>query len=383
MDRATQVALMQRIYGFFDAHTTELGEAPYVNRVSSYISDDRLRSERALLFRREPLFLGLSHDAGAPGDYFTHTDSGVPILVVRARSGELRAFLALCRHRGAQVVSGSGKTSGRFSCPYHGWTYADDGRLVAQPCAEGFAGIPIETLSLKQLPVAERYGMIFARGEAGGPIDVDAHLGGAEGELAPLGLEGYLLFRRHETQRALNWKLVMDTFLEAYHVPSLHRRSLSPAILGSPAAWDAFGRSSRMVAVRRSIIDARRQPQSSWNLLEHSVALYQLFPNTMFIHQVDHVEVVQSYPGTAGADSAKIIYSLYTPQAVTTDSARRHFENNFDLLVSAVEDEDFVIAEQMQRGFHADPRATVVYGRNEPGLAHYHRMLEAALSAEA
>jgi len=379
MDHATQVALMQRIFGFLDAKTTELAAAPYVNRVSTYTAPDRLERERRLLFRREPLFLGLSRDA-EPGSYFTRDDSGVPILVVRSPAGELRAFLALCRHRGAQVVSGSGKSTGRFTCPYHGWTYGDDGRLLAQPCAEGFAGIDTATLSLKPLPVAERYGMIFARAEPGEAIDVAAHLGGAERELEALGLDRYVAFARHESERAVNWKIVMDTFLEAYHVPSLHGRSLSPAILGSPAAWDAFGRSSRMVAVRRSIVEARPQPQSEWNLLEHAVVLYQLFPNTMLIHQVDHIEVVQSYPG-AGPDSAKIVYSLYTPEAVTTDSARRHFQTNFDVLVGAVEDEDFRIAEQMQRGFHADEQATVIYGRNEPGLAHYHRMIEAALSA--
>jgi phenylpropionate dioxygenase-like ring-hydroxylating dioxygenase large terminal subunit len=381
MDHATQVALMQRIFGFLDADTTQMGAEPHVNRVSTYTSPNQLERERARLFRREPLFLGLSSDASGAGAYFTHVDSGVPILVVRAPDGGLRAFLALCRHRGAQIVSGAGKAPGRFTCPYHGWAYAEDGRLIARPCAEGFSGVPIETLSLKALPVAERHGMIFARAAAGDAIDVDAHLGGAERELAALGLESYVAFARHETERAMNWKVVMDTFLEAYHVPSLHHRSLSAAILGSPAAWDAFGRCGRMIAVRRSLVEARRRPQSEWNLLRHAVVLYQVFPNTMLIHQVDHIEVVQSYPGAAGPDSAKIVYSLYTPAPVTADGARRHFQANFDVLVGAVEDEDFQIAEQMQRGFRADEGATVIYGRNEPGLAHYHRMIDAALAA--
>ena len=379
MDHATQVALVRRILRFVDENTTELAAAPYVNSVSSYTSPAQLEQERALLFGKEPLLVGFTTDAGEPGDYFTHTDTGVPILVVRARSGRLNAFLDICRHRGAQVVAGCGRSSGRFTCPYHGWTYDEEGQLVFQPCRDGFAGLPPETLGLRRLPLAERHGMIFVRAAAGDPIDVDAHLGGAERELAPLGLERYVRFARHETERQLNWKLAVDTFLEAYHVPTLHDRSLGPAILGWPAVWDAFGRGSRLVAARRSVADLRRRDEAEWNLLEHSVVLYNLFPNTVLIHQIDHIEVVQAYPGSAGADSARIVFALYTPQAATADGARRHFQANFDLLVETVENEDFRTCEGIQRGFHVPGQETVVYGRNEPGLAHYHRMVRSTL----
>ena len=379
MDHATQVALLRRLFGFFDARATELAEAPYVNEVLAYTAPAQFERECALLFQREPLFVGLSSDAAEAGAYFAHAAAAVPILVVRSRSGALHAFLNLCRHRGAQIVSGSGMSSGRFTCPYHGWAYDDHGRLVSQPWCEGFSGLDAAALCLKALPVAERYGMIFVRSTAGEPFDVDANLGGAQRELAPLGLDHYRRFACHETQRAMNWKLVIDTFLEAYHVPTLHERTLGPMILGAPAAWDAFGRSSRLVAVRRSILELRHKPEAEWNLLKHAVVLYNLFPNTVLIHQIDHIEVVQVYPGTAGPDTAKIVFALYTPEPVATDGARRHFQANFDLLVQVSENEDFRIGEQVQRGFHVAGNERVVYGRNEPGLAHYHRMIKAAL----
>jgi hypothetical protein len=112
------------------------------------------------------------------------------------------------------------------------------------------------------------------------------------------------------------------------------------------------------------------------------VVLYNLFPNTVLIHQIDHVETVQVYPGARGADSAKIVFTLYTPAPATTDRARRHFQANWDLLLATVEGEDFRIGEEMQRGFHAEGHDTVVYGRNEPGVAHFHRMINAAVGAE-
>ena len=380
MDHATQVGLMRRIFGFLDRRTTELAAEATTNRVATYTSEAQLAREREVLFRSEPLLLGLSSDLPAPGTYLVSSDAGVPILALRSRAGDLDAFVAICRHRGAQVVDeGSGTHAGRFSCPYHGWTYDEAGRLIGQPCQEGFAGLPRESLGLTRLPIAERHGMIFVRPTPGAPIDVGAHLGGAENELAALGLQHHHRFARREIERSMNWKLVIDTFLEAYHVTSLHAGSLSPAILGTTAAWDAFGRGGRLVAARRSIADARRQPESEWNLYEHSVVLYQLFPNTMLIYQVDHAEVVQAYPGRGGVDTAKVVFTLYTPQPVVDDRTRRHFQSNFDLLLQVTEQEDFRICEQMQRGFHVDANATVVYGRNEPGLAHYHRMIRAAL----
>ncbi|HJQ83624.1 MAG TPA: SRPBCC family protein [Candidatus Binatia bacterium] len=382
MDRDTQVALVRRLFGFLDARTTELAAAPYRNPVTVYTSPARLARERQVLFAREPLFVGLSRDVAAPGDFIVHAETGVPIVVVRTREGGLHALHGTCRHRGAQIVSGSGHVPGRFTCPYHGWTYDDAGRLVAQPCAEGFAGVAPESLSLRRLPVAERHGMIFARASGDEPIDVDAHLAGAERELAALDLGRYTCFARHEIERVMNWKLVIDTFLEAYHVTTLHGPTLGPSILGSTAAWDAFGRGGRLVAMRRTLSGLRTRPEREWELLPHAVVLYNLFPNTMLIHQIDHVEMVQAHPG-AGTDSARIAFALYTPEPATSEAARRHFQANFDLLLRTVEQEDFVLGEQIQRGFHSGGNEAVVYGRNEPGLAHYHRMLADALGEPA
>ena len=380
MDHATQVGLIRRLFRFLDERTTELAAAPYRNPVSAYTSTERLARERDLLFRREPLFVGLRRDAAEPGDYFTNVETGVPIVVVRTRAGELRALLATCRHRGAQVASGSGRVPGRFICPYHGWTYDEDGRLVGQPCAEGFAGLARDDLSLARLPVAERHGMIFVRPGGGEPIDVDGHLAGAERELASLDLGRYVAFARHGSERAINWKIAIDTFLEAYHVTTLHEGSIGPAISGTSAAWDPFGRGGRLIAQRRSLAGLRDRPESEWDLLAHAVVLYQLFPNTMLIHQIDHVEVVQAYPGARGTESARVVFTLYTPGPATTDASRRHFQANFDLLVRTVENEDFGLGEGIQRGFHGGGNTSVVYGRNEPALAHYHAMLERTLA---
>jgi phenylpropionate dioxygenase-like ring-hydroxylating dioxygenase large terminal subunit len=380
MDHTQQVGLLRRVFRMLDERSTELAEAPYRNPVSAYTSPERFSQERALLLHREPVLAGLSGDAAAPGDSFVREIGGVPILVVRAASGAAHAFVGLCRHRGAPIAGGAGRGDGRLRCPYHGWTYDEAGDLVGQPCPEGFAGLPAEDLCLKRLPVAERHGLIFVRPTPGPPVDPDAHLGGAAHELASFGLERWVPFARHVTRRALNWKLVVESFLEAYHVPALHQRTIAPAILGAPALWDAFGRSGRLVAVRRSIADLRTRPESEWDLLAHSVILYLLFPDTILIHQIDHVEVVQV--DAHGPADTTVSFGLYTPEPAVTASARHHFQGNLDLLVRVSEQEDFQVGEDMQRGFHAPGSDRVVYGRNEPGVSHFHRAVNAALEGD-
>jgi hypothetical protein len=89
MDHATQVALLRRLFRFFDERTTELADAPYANPVGEYTSEDRLARERAAVLARMPLLVGLSGDAAAPGTWFTHEESGIPMLITRTADGAL------------------------------------------------------------------------------------------------------------------------------------------------------------------------------------------------------------------------------------------------------------------------------------------------------
>jgi phenylpropionate dioxygenase-like ring-hydroxylating dioxygenase large terminal subunit len=84
------------------------------------------------IFHREWVVVGRAEQANAPGDYFTATLCGEPIVVVRGRDLHLRAFSNVCRHRGCIVATGSGNTM-TLQCPYHRWTYALSGELLATP----------------------------------------------------------------------------------------------------------------------------------------------------------------------------------------------------------------------------------------------------------
>src|SRR5207253_2893988 len=97
--------------------------------------------EREVFFRGGPINIGLGRLLPTPGDWMTHDYTGVPILLVRQPDGALSASLNVCRHRGARVADGRGSSASSFSCPYHGWTYALDGSLLARPDERSFTAV--------------------------------------------------------------------------------------------------------------------------------------------------------------------------------------------------------------------------------------------------
>ena len=107
--------------------------------------------------------------------------------------------------------------------------------------------------------------------------------------------------------------------------------------------------------------------------------IYVLFPNTIFLFQRDHVETWHMFPGER-VDSCAMYVSLYIPEPVASDSAKRHWDNNFDLLMATVEYEDFPTCEGMQKGFLSGAQDSIVFGRNEPALQHFHRGVTASLA---
>src|SRR5690606_23728490 len=129
------------------------------------------------------------------------------------------------------------------------------------------------------------------------------------------------------------------------------------------------------------IAEMRSRPETEWDLVRQSAIVYAVFPNSIFIMQGDHLETWHVYPAGNGVDEAAMVISLYTPEPAETDSARRHWDRNFDLLMATVDAEDFPVGERIQQGFYAGAQPHIIFGRNEPALQHFHRSIRAALAA--
>ena len=209
-------------------------------------------------------------------------------------------------------------------------------------------------------------------------IDVDAHLAGLGEEFGAYGFERYSFFASETMTPAINWKFGIDTFLEAYHLPALHRATVAPIIRGNLGAFAEFGDHGRVAFARHSSSAWDEKPDSQWEVLPHIVVVYRLFPNTIVVFQSDHLETWRMLPGET-PDRSLIEFALYAPEPPATDKARTYWRKNYDLAIKTVKDEDFALGERMQRGFMSGLQAEVVYGRNEPALIQFHQRLRVAL----
>lgn len=383
MRRDRQICLAKRLLTLLENRETDMASAPNRMDVAAYTCPQRAKAERRVLFRG-PQFIGLSCLIPAPGDFFTHDYSGEPLLFVRNQAGEVQGFFNICRHRGAKVErseSGCGKRA--FTCPYHAWRYDLDGRLLSRPRGEAFeACMPKSDASLLRFPVVERDGMIWAVPEPGRSIDIDQTLGAAADEMAAYDLASYSIFETRTLKRQMNWKLVIDTFLETYHINTLHGRTIAPLIHSDLAAFDAIGPHLRMAAARRTLESLKDQPEEEWDVIAKTAVVYVLFPNVVFVVQGDHIETWHVYPDGDDGEACRMYVSLYTPTPADSGEAKAYWAKNFDLLLRTVEGEDFPLAEEMDRGFRTGVQRFVVHGRNEPALAHFHRCVESALSED-
>jgi phenylpropionate dioxygenase-like ring-hydroxylating dioxygenase large terminal subunit len=383
MHHEQQVRELEKLFHYLDTRTTALADDVYRNPVADYTCVKQAAREREDFFRRGPVMIGLSGLLPNPGDYIALDETGVPVLLVRQKDKSLAAFLNVCRHRGSQVASGCGGGALSFSCPYHGWTYGLDGALVARPDERSFTAVERASHGLRPLPVVERDGLIWLAATPEARFDVDALLGGLAGEIAGYGLDRYHHYETRVLRRRLNWKLAVDTFLEGYHIGVLHRETIAPILHSNTLSFDAFGRNLRMILPRHSIAGLRQTPKDKWDLMVYTAIIYVLFHNTVFIMQGDHAETWHIFPAGDSVDESVMRVSLYTPERATTDSARRHWDRNFDLLMATVEKEDFPLTETIQRGFYSGAQEAIVFGRNEPGLQHFHKSVRAALADEA
>ena len=380
MQHATQVALTRRVIDFVDHSTTELAPALFLNPVATYTCPQQAAREAERFFRNAPLFFGLSCELPNPGDFRADDLSGVPVLVVRGKDRALNAFLNVCRHRGAKVASGRGSGKRLFVCPYHAWTYDLDGRLTRIAPAEGFPDVSCEERSLVPIPVAEKHGLIFVQASPGPAIDVDSLLGDdLAAEFAAYGFDSYGHYQTQTLAKDMNWKLVIDTFLETWHVATLHKETVGPIFQPNVNVYDAFGRNGRLIIPRRSLMDSKGRPENTWDLLTHSAIVYTLFPNALLVWQGDHLETWRSFPVNGATDRCIAEAALFTPKPADTDKARRYWDRNMDLLMRTVDAEDFPVCLDIQRGFAANAQTHITFGRNEPALGHYHGCIQQAV----
>jgi phenylpropionate dioxygenase-like ring-hydroxylating dioxygenase large terminal subunit len=386
MNRQDQIELLKRLIHYVETKTTTLADTPWRNDASVYADPEHLAREQRILFRQHPILMGFASDWAAPGAFRTDDYAGVPLLIARGRDGKLRAFLNVCRHRGARVAQGRGEARA-FSCPYHAWTYDLAGKVIGIPDERCFPNVRDERPALTQVPLCEKHGLVWAipapAADGSGSFDIDPWLGALAPELASYGFETWAFYDKRVIPETMNWKILVDTFHEGYHVGFLHRESLGDVLHGNVTDFQAFGRNHRLTFPRKKLERLKAEPEASWDLMWNTTLIYFLFPNTILMVQGDHVELSRIFPCEDRVDRAVMELALYVPQAPTTQEERTHWDKNMQLVLDVVTGEDFPVGRGIQAGLTCGAQTHTVFGRNEPAMIHYHQSMQAALGIRA
>ena len=164
-----------------------------------------------------------------PGSFRTYQVGRESVLISRSRDGSIRAFLNICRHRGAKLCTEeSGEVKRAFQCPYHAWTYGLDGKLVAAPNLTSMPDIDRTEYGLVNVHVREWLGYVWVcladdsavlRGRRDG--HVVERLGDVE-SIDRYDIDNLQLGRRISYDVKANWKLIIENFMECYHCATIH-----------------------------------------------------------------------------------------------------------------------------------------------------------------
>ena len=206
---------------------------------ATYYTDPELAErERHAIFARNWALFGPAREVDAPGSYAARAVNGWPIVVLRGKDGTLRAFHNLCRHRAAGLLpDGTGTCSGHITCPYHGWSYEQDGRLRLAPRFS--ADLDPEAMALLPVAVETWRGALFVRVAAEGPALTD-WLGSLPELCGPWqGPDGMDYHGRFAVEGRANWKTYCDNTVEGYHLPFVHDR-LARAVDGATVEIRAY-----------------------------------------------------------------------------------------------------------------------------------------------
>ncbi len=188
-----------------------------------YTDPEFLQLERDYLWRRSWLYACHTDELPGPGSFILWRKTASPVLIIRGDDGEVRAFYNTCRHRGGPLVKqASGKIEGRLVCGYHGWSYNLQGKLVALRDKRDFIGLDMSCQSMIQIR-CERVGNWVFINEDPGAEPLHEHLGVIPSQLEQFQPDEIRLVHSKGYDVDCNIKVLMDAFLEVYHLSSIHQ----------------------------------------------------------------------------------------------------------------------------------------------------------------
>lgn len=381
VNRQTMIGIADRLIQLAKEGRPTMADSVLEVDTGIYSDPALYQAETRAIFDRFPFVAGMSRDIENPGDFINTADFGTPTLITRTKEGKVRAFVNSCRHRGAALVyEERGQSGGGFTCPYHGWSYNLDGKLLGITCNSTFGDVNKGEHGLVEVAAEERHGLIFVAPRPGMSLDLDEYLGPElNQELPHWGFDKVQSSKAGPIPLEGNWKLSLEAFLESYHFDYAHRDNLAHFYFGNVADITPMGRHLRFSVPNHSIMELEKQPVDSWVPENHITLAYMLFPGTILINSPQVLEFFQIVPVSVGKSVVK--HACYARMDLSIPGNQELFEMTWQSAHSIVQRQDLPYGvTTAQTGITRKAMPKFLFGRNELALQHMHRQIKQAVA---
>ena len=348
------------------------------------------RSEAVLAAEHERILhpawhcLGRTADVPKPGDHFVgelphqHADGTFgsrQVLVVRGDDDVIRAFDNVCIHRGAPLATGCGNEA-RFTCPYHAWTFRLDGQLIGAPY---LPEIVASEHRLGALALQEWEGFLFVSANPA-PTPLQPSLAGLSDVVARFRMDRYVPVHQEIEIWATNWKLLVENFMDSYHVFKVHRAtfgvgSTSPLNTTMHPGTDAWAHHVALDPDEMASAD-NTELVGDWR---RAVVLAAVFPTHVMQLQPDYLWYLQISP--LGTDQVRIRWDVsVAPDVLSAHADPDAYVRGILQLLRAVNGEDHPVVESVRRAADGPQFARAPLSKYEQNVVDFDRFVARRLA---
>ncbi|PKB14790.1 phenylpropionate dioxygenase-like ring-hydroxylating dioxygenase large terminal subunit [Novosphingobium kunmingense] len=346
--------------------------------VSTFTGEDFFQLEQQRLFRKQAVPITVSARIADPGSAVAHDGYGIPLLVTRDKNGVSHVFLNACTHKGAKLIDGCDVAKGnRLTCPYHAWTFSTDGKLIGAARPETFANLDKSSRGLAELPSREAGGIIWAMLDRHAAPDFS----GVDDQLAAdfdaFELPGLHVYGHKQFHLDANWKLVLEPFLEGYHVQRLHASTVGPLFADVPNVVDTLGLNIRQISGKMNFTpDCLDIPGE--NIHASVTHAYNVFPNCVVVTSPYYISVMFLMP--TAVDKTTVDYFMLTRRPPDNPKGAELYRKSYEMIVSVFGGEDFYAAQLSHAGLATGAIDDVVYSGLEATIPLYNEILDRVLA---
>lgn len=375
MERTTELQLIDELLELRENQQHYLDEATSYSPIDHYVSQSRFKDEQQKIFSTLPIVVAHHSEVASSGDFVKREVANRSLLVTRDSEGVARVFHNICRHRGTRLVDESQGCKHRFTCPYHAWTYSNQGDLLSAPHLQsGFPDLDKVTYGLKAIRSVERFGFIWMVLSDDAGVDIDRYFEPIAKDAVALELDDLAIAADQTSVHQCNWKILVEGGIESYHFKVAHRKTIGPYFEDNLSTYQMLGSHMRSVLMRSSMHTLGSSDRNAWRLRDHANIIYTFFPLTQLLVQQDHVVWINSNP--IGPDRTELRLVTLAPKSRLNED--EYWAKNHAITATTLA-EDFAIGESIQSGLSSGANQVLTFGRFEGALKTFNDLVDSYL----